>query len=292
MSEIPRNTSQFVYLDILGGTADELPTAVVDSTPLTVNGPETVGDYERWTAVVGLAQTQEVGEVKVEWNFSINGTEATKIDYLDVIVPLAPYSTIREELDLGSDVTDDDISMAERRVRKIVENYCGQQFAPVNETILVRAKGTNRLVVPKRLISVEDVTDTRTGFVLTSGYELRNDGWELTRTFNYLYDTDLTVLGPIYDPWRYGTLNWSEGSFWNVKGRWGWERVPSHVQEAALILMEQRLCPQAAYRDNYLQSVTAADWRMQYSPQAYSGTGNVVADQILSPYMVLKAAVI
>ena len=56
--------------------------------------------------------------------------------------------------------------------------------------------------------------------------------------------------------------------------------------------MEQRICGQAGYRDNYLSSMKAADWRFDYFQEAVIGTGNVVADQLLEEYINHGAAVV
>lgn len=291
MSEIYRNTSQYVYLDVLNGTTDGTPTATANGQPLNVTGPTTVGASQRWTTTVGFAQTQEVGEVKVVWNFTVGGVPATKTDYLDVVVPLADLDDIRTELDIPTDITDADIVLAERRVRRIIEKHCGQQFLPTTETIIVKARGDKIMWLPKRLISVTTMTDIRTGYVL-DGYVIRENGWALLRTLqNYIGD-QVTVTGPIFDPFTLGNYSWPAGVEWTIDGRWGWERVPASVQEAALILIEQRLCPESMYRDTYLMSMKASDWRFDYSNGAFSGTGNVVADQLLSEYRAVQAAVI
>lgn len=296
MAEIYRNSLHYAYLNIKGDTADETPTADLvaggTTTPLLVNGPETVGGEERWTATIDFNLTQNVGEVKVVWHVIVNAVETVKADYFDIVVPLVSVSEAREELDIPVDITDDQIIVAERKARRIIERFCGQKFEPTNETIIVKGRGDKILRTPKRVISIDEFTEFRTGLA-TAGYEIRGDGWELLRTLQYYYDEVLTVTGPIYDPFRsYGTYTWPYGLEYNVTGLWGWERVPSPVYDAALVLIEQRLCPESMYRDSYLETMKSSDWNLTINSAAYDATGNVVADHLLSPYRVVQAAVI
>lgn len=295
MSEIYRNTTQFVTLDIYGGTADALPVAIVPlDTPveLTVNGPETVGEAERWTTELPLSQTQENGEVEVVWTFVVDGQPATKTDVFNVVTPLVSLADIKTELELDEDVTDTQLIMAERRVRKIIEAHCGQKFHAQVETLTVNGQGDRYLRLPKRLVTASDVIDSRNA-ISWVGYVIAHGGWSLKRTTGYYYDV-VTTVAPIYAPYQYGGkyATWPRDITWDITGTWGWSRVPDAVSEAALVLLEQRLCGQAAYRDSYLSSMKASDWRFDYFQEAIQGTGNVVADQLLENFVVVGTAVV
>lgn len=306
MSEIYRNTVQFVTLDIVGATADGTPTATCTHpdhpAELTVESPEIVNGVQRWTAALGLAHTQDVGRLSVVWDFSIGDNTATKVDNLSIVVPLVEISDVRNELSLPVDVTDQDIVLVERRVRRTIERICGQRFAPVKDVITLRGSGDTFIRLPKRLISIESVADVRTG-ISYPWFAVGADGWTLEKNMQYSLgdwpkaDVDgvdgLTVTGPIFNPYdSISSYIWRKGLSWTVTGVWGWEYVPEAVAEAALILIESELCPDATYRNRYLTSMRAADWRFDISRAAFAGTGNVIADQLLADYRVVKAAVI
>ncbi len=297
MAEIYRNSLQYITLDIIGGNADARPTAVCSHTAHdgaleVLNEPEQINDVERWTAVLSFAHTQEVGEFEVLWSFGITDVPVTKVDNFEVIVPLVDNSDIRAELELGTDVTNATIVLAERRVRKLIEAHCDQNFMPENKTVIVRGNGDRYMRLPQRLISVTDIVDTRMA-VPWVGYVVASDGWMLHRVDGYYYDS-ATVTAPIYAPPQYGGYRhgWPQDVEWAVTGRWGWETVPTKVKEAALVLLEQRLCAQSAYRDNYMSSMKAADWRFDFFQEAIQGTGNVVADQLLAEYVRVGVGVI
>jgi len=297
LSDIYRNSTQFVYLDIYGGVADAPPTAVcVDeagtTTDLTVQGPETTTDNaQRWTATIPLTLTQNVGELTVNWNFALDGVTATKTDYFDVIVPLADLATLRDELELGEEVTDAQLARAERKVRNFIENFCGQAFVPTDETVTLKWDGEN-IMLPKRLISFTSSNPVLAvvpvikgdGFVLNIP-ELTPDGYPIVDpSYGDTYPTDSS--GIIIPPYLSRTGYYKQYKQITITGHWGWDRVPNNIQEAAFILVNDYLSPDQLYRDKYLTSLTSPDWRIQFHGSAFRRTGNARVDALLEDYVV------
>lgn len=233
------------------------------------------------------------GVFTVQWQFSVAGRGILiKTETHNITVPLVEVSEIRSELEIGPEHSDSHLYMAERRVRKIIEAHCGQKFEETLETLTVRGSGDNYLRMPKRLIEVKSMVDTRLAIPWV-GVAVKNDGWFLKRTDGYYYDA-VTTTAPIYAPYQYGGVNakFPNDVEWAINGRWGWESVPSAVREAALVLLEQRVCTQTQYRDNFISTMRTSDWQLQFFQESNLGTGNVVADQLLQEYVVVSAAVI
>jgi hypothetical protein len=298
MTEIYQGTSNNIYLKIEGATADTTPSAVVYSTDpddaqeLTVvsDGP-IVDDVETWVTSIGFENTENVEELTVHWEYSIEGVDGFKDDHFDVVVPLLDIGTIRDELELDSTVSDYTIVRAERRVRRIIENACGQVFAPTVETIRVLTAPSNYVRLPKHLITL-DAMNLNGYPAFIDGVIIQDNGWMLKKHKQYYPSRTIKSGWPIDDPYVYINSYWRGGGYLDITGTWGWKRVPSGVQEAALILLEDRLCPETTYRDRYLKTMTAADFRFEFDPNAYVGTGNVVADHILRDYRMPNLAAI
>ena len=289
MSEIYRNTVETIRLDITG-TTDAAPTAVATtsagdtSLPVTRVADPSAG-VERWEATLNYAVTSEVGEVPVTWTFSVGGVQSTRKDFYDVVAPLVSLEEMQREIEILGPVDDNNLLSAERKVRNYIEVYTGQVFAPSTETIVVRTD-SNRFLLPKRLISV-----TETNPSLLDGYELVSDGFAMKLVSPIGYDYPGVISAPgYYDvkrdiPYTYNT-RYRTARELSITGRWGWERVPVSVKEAALILIEGFISPDGAYRDKYLESLTSPDWRIQFHSGAFEGTGNVRVDQLLANYVV------
>lgn len=291
MSEIYLNTSQDIFLDVYGGDTDGTPTCVATiggvNTTLSVNPDTPVGtESQRYRAVLDLSTTANSGTLQVKWDFSIDSIPVIKKEFYEVVTPLLSVVQIRERLNLDEDdVTDDQIIAAERRVRHVIENLVGQKFQQTVETVQVFGSGGPVLRLPKRAISIDTVD------YWTAGYTVVKDGWAMLRMrppVGSVIKSDV----PIYNPYDASNYYWTQYVPVVISGTWGWESVPTDVSEAALILIEEELSDERTYRDRYLTSMTAADWRIQFHPAAFTGTGSVVVDQLLTKYKVSNMAVV
>jgi len=79
---------------------------------------------------------------------------------------------------------------------------------------------------------------------------------------------------------------------YRVEGRYGWESVPNNVQLACIELMKDYFAKDTTWRNKYVKSLQTFDWQFEYSGDAYSGTGNQLADKLLSPYVLTQMVVI
>jgi len=84
----------------------------------------------------------------------------------------------------------------------------------------------------------------------------------------------------------------TRGSVYRVQGRYGWSIVPDDVQIACVELMKDYFSKDTVWRSKYVNSVQSFDWHFEYNAEAYRGTGNVYADQILLPYVLTQLMVI
>lgn len=228
----------------------------------------------------------------VKWSFSYD-VDSVSYDfndttYVDIVVPLVDVATARSELDIPSNVSDEDIRLTERRVRKVIEQFTGQVFAAYTASLRGTQLTDGSVRLPQKILTLTSVG----GVANSLYYVLANGGWSLAISYPYKRDTMRAAGGevPIVDPWA--TYRKPKVSYVWVTGLWGYHFVPTDIQEAALILIEQQLCPDSLYRERYIKTMTAADMRFEFDPRAYNGTGNVIADQILSSYRQGVAAVI
>jgi hypothetical protein len=282
--EIYRNTSQQIFLDLYGATADGTPTVVLtdgngSNTTLTATGAtEPDGVTERWATYIDLSKTQNDQHLKVVWTFAAGGEATTKTDHIDVVTPYVELDEVRAEIPELKDLSDAAVYALERRVRHIIDSFTGATFGRHEGTKTVRATTDNKLLLPMPLISYSTIS--------VNGVELEPSFFRLTPSGNYLGgvarypDGYITVVGPIYNP--YGTSGFTNDADYTVTGIWGWEYVPAKVTLAAKILMADYGCRDSTYRDRYVDRVGTSDWNM--SLRAFTGTGNVQADQLLDEF--------
>lgn len=238
---------------------------------------------------VQLPYLQYDGQVAIDWSFSIpgSGTFTDRI-YYDVVTPVLTKQEVAAIYD-PQVLTDAEYIKAEAAVRHIINAHCGQTFGKYIGTWSVNGDASNSLALPERLIQVLNVNGD-----VAENYTILGDGYNLR---HYPYGEPVNIKadvgtlqngGVIYDPYSISRERYEKAVTYSIYGIWGYNTVPATVKEAAKLLVNDYACADAAYRDRYLTSMTAADWRIQFNSGAFINTGNVRADQLLEPYVLRR----
>jgi hypothetical protein len=210
---------------------------------------------------------------------------------VSVITPILPLTDVRR---ISGFDDDEDIRDLERKVRYTIQSYTGQNFGRYKTSMKVYNDEPHSLLsLPTPLLEVESISGTNS-IVYPGDVNIYEEGWALAFNRNAWYDVKSDVIefsgGNIVAPSINGRGFF--GRFVTVTGTWGFYNVPDEVQEAARILVADYSCDESLWRERYLTSIRAADWRFDFSADAMTGTGNVVADQLLSEYRKKSMAVI
>jgi hypothetical protein len=56
--------------------------------------------------------------------------------------------------------------------------------------------------------------------------------------------------------------------------------------------MKDYFAKDTVWRNKYVKNLQTFDWQFEYSGDAYAGTGNQLADKLLSPYVLTSMVVI
>lgn len=217
------------------------------------------------------------------------GTDPVPIErrhFIEVVTPILSTEKIAGMVGTAADPVE-----VEFFVRHVIESYTGQSFGYRVGREIVQGTGDNRLGLNRRLLAVESFTANGLPRQPTA-YAIAGDGW-------YLYSDgpnwleikeappdellDYHVSGPIRLPAWYRE-RFTDNVNYVIDGEWGYYYVPADVQAAAALLVNDYACPQAAYRDRYLNIIKSSDWTLEFNEQAWVATGNARADQILSKY--------
>ena len=71
-----------------------------------------------------------------------------------------------------------------------------------------------------------------------------------------------------------------------VEGIFGWNFIPDNVEEACIILINDFFNKDKSWRNRYVKKIQTFDWTFEFSEEAFVGTGNDYADQLLNPYVI------
>lgn len=259
------------------GLAFGVEDAIVSKTEFIRRGEIVATITGNGPVAVPYAITKQDGPFVVKWYYSLEGTDYTRLEEHQVVTP---YFTRDELIEWDSDFTQTSAPKTihlEKLVRHIIETYCGQKFGYREGTITLTGTGNAVMYSSERIINLSGPLNH-----LPDGYGIH---WGASSLNN-----ELNVKIPIQEEALYNgstPRRFVNGRVYRLTGTFGWLSVPEAVKQAALYLAESFTCNESVWRERYIKSVRAADWRFDYSEETFRSTGSLLADQLLDPYVRL-----
>ena len=302
MKEIYTNTSnQKAYLDVpvtpTGSTIDVL--VKYDTNQVYEVPSVSIETDGRLSFPIPFFLLQSDRKLSVRWIFSYQDVDGQTYEYdnkttVNIATPLLSLDEVKKIVD-DENMSDEDAAEIERSVRYVIQAHTGQCFGKFVGKKSVTGSGGPTLRLPERLIQLNSVNDNT---FWNQIFVIRGSGWYLNNRavglpsiradWDGIHENPYTSSAPI-GTYKHMFLKDQE---YVLDGEWGWNNVPIAVQEAARLLINDYACGDSTYRDRFLTSMTAADWRIQFHEGAFTNTGNVRANQLLSEYVLRRGWVI
>jgi len=306
--ELYINSSDYVNFDIIGGNTSGTPLAVlVRPGSLDIHLAVTYAitqpvDGERWQAYIPFSQTTVQGTFTVVWTATVGSETVSQSNLVEVI---SPYSTPDDASSrFGWTYSDptllnykpyNQVKAAEKISRYIIDLVTKKTFGSTFKTLDAYGQQTDSLVLGEPIISFSKLWENSALVLDIANPDLKWIGnVEITET-----GTALRLVFPGYDiaesETKYvgsETGAFRQGYRYTVEGQFGFPDIPERVYESSLLLIYDYLCKDSTWREKYLNDIELRDWKYTFEPQAYRGTGNLLADQMLSEYFSPNMAVI
>lgn len=315
MQEIYRGTSQNVELYIYnkdGVLTDADSTVLVDiydmnsgSTLLTsgaaINDPK-LGLYRFNITPTYTSPADTV--LRLNWKYNVDSASYSQYSYYSVITPYANISDIIDFNNYGGRPQDpnyktpEQITYAEQIARMQINNYTGLTFGKRYGNQEVFAIGSDAIELTERMISLDKVYGNGVLIIdntVSPQYNIANWDVELTPTgkavriinngWDVRYDNqvDPTIL-------YYGQFRKNER--YSFTGYIGYDYVPQDIKLCTMLLVNDLLSNDAAWRVKYLNKIKLSETEFSIAPGAFNGTGNVIVDSILDSYRNVGIVVI
>ena len=301
-----------VLVDIYDITQDPavLPS-ISPSTPVATNIVASKSEVDPGSYEIGIpyALTDRNKNLKLRWKYAIISSNVSHDTFVDVVTPYASISEAVEDLGIAVDPADPnyksyhELIMAEKYARKVIENHTGQQFYLYDDVQIAYGAGSDLLPLPFKLdtlhelygndiLLVDNINNENNWIfdplVSETGFGLRVDRSQALD--NTVYIANGMVPPTINDNFGYGAFR--KDVRYKVAGKFGWAEVPDNVEQACIQLMGDYFAKDKVWTNKYVKSVSTFDWDFEYSSDAYKGTGNAYADQLLYPYVLTTMVVI
>lgn len=294
MRVVYKGESEPVYLNLFSGgaatDADSLPTLTIkDGAGDTLATPTvTKVSTGKYYAEIGFDVTSAHLTLTMVWGYTLNAVSGTRTEIVEIV---NPYLTISELYEVAPEGTSyEEVKAAELYARLLIESYCGQKFHPYQDTIFSYGNDKDILLLPQRIIALESIT--LSGEVLYDASESVNifeRDIELSSTAKAIRIIEGDTSDPTYEP---GYSYFKDRQRYDVEGTFGWDDVPAAVKAAAALIANDFFCRESSWKNKYVKSISASDWRIVFDPEVTRGTGNATADRILDPFISYNWAVI
>jgi hypothetical protein len=300
-----------VLVDIYDITQDPAVTPSINPlVPIMTNieSSKSEVDYGSYQINVPYSITDRDKKLKLVWKYEMDSEDISHETFVDVVTPYASLAEVIQDLGLGTDPSDPmyksyhELVMAEKFARKVIESYTGQRFYLYDGTESIYGSGSDVLPLPFKINSIHELygNDIKlidnvnnemnwvfNPIVSETGFGLRVD--RTNALDNITYTANGLIPPSINDSYN--------GAFqrdvkYRVQGKFGWAEVPDNVEQAAIQLIGDYFSKDRIWTNKYLKNIKTFDWQFEYASDAYRGTGNAYADQLLYPYVISSMVVV
>lgn len=267
-----------------------------------------VGNYQ---VFLPLSLTQRQRKFRLLWEYEVDSNPVSYSTYVEVVTPYTNIYEAIDDLNFGVESTDPnyktfaEIQAAETYARQKIISFTGQDFHLYDDVEVVYGIGTDILTVPYKINAIHKLyandillvdnlaSPPVNNWLYTPQISESKYGIRIDRT--NMLDNTVYVANGMVAP-TINELYVGEAFIRNyryiIHGRWGWDEVPSKVQLACKELMKDYFAKDGIWRNKYVKSVQTFDWQFEYNSDTYSGTGNKLADDLLSEFIVDQMVVI
>lgn len=252
-----------------------------------------------YTVSLTTSTTQYDRNIKITYQEFNNSASSSNIVYASLVRPYATPDRIRTLADIPATASaDGNLQKFERRARMAIDSFLGFGFYKEYKTVDVYGNNTDILQFNDNVISVSRIYEDD---ILT--YELGSE------TYQFDYPIEISTSGdrikivntstknkemlefPKFSVFHYDGL-FHKSYLYKVEGVFGYEYVPSDIEEAAALLVEDYLCNDFNIRNKNISQLTNDSYTIKYGSDAATGTGNLTVDNLLAKYLQPRYLVI
>jgi hypothetical protein len=310
--ELSTNSSHTIDLYVNKNDIPTAPTGTptysvkdVDTGTVVKSGTSTqnTDDIGHFFFQLGTDITNVDRRLLVTWTYVLDSVTTTLKQDVLINTPYVNIGEIIEELGLGAEPTDPNyfsyakLRSAERMARLMIDNYTGRSFGQRNGSQTVYGNGSDTLIFFEAMTGFTKIyQDDVIVYDSVENYNAYGYSIELTETGQGLRITNTSDFGVSIIPpnARYDvvTSGWTNNSRFKVIATMGYEYIPLSVKQAAFLLISDSLYNDSLWRQKYVSKFDTGQMSVELRDAAFTGTGNLLADNLLDPYKIIGIVVI
>jgi hypothetical protein len=299
MDDVKINTSKTVTLTLpVDPTSNAVTVNLYHEFGSLVSGPTAATRVSTgvYTITYGLQNSGEYvlnasGKYRTDFTYAVSGTTYTKSVYINVYTPYITSDVFFEAHPELEDDWSDKFDSAEKRVRNIINTFCGQSFEYYPTKYLdMPGSGRDTLRLPLPINTLRKITI--------------NYGEDDATVLHDSTDATLNNVEKAKEPLNFGSTYYLKfknsvldsinvllltnkfyvKDFYRVEGDFGWQFVPNNIEQAADLLLADLMNDDSQYRLHGMVRVDMDAVSMYFKDKFYESTGNIDADVLLMDY--------
>jgi hypothetical protein len=211
-------------------------------------------------------------------------------DNLDNIVNMTNLDVIRPYCNIAStasllNIKTSEATEYERIARYIIDSHTGG-FNYVRKEKEFIGDGTDQLLIDENIHNLYKLYENGE-LIYDSTSESNESTYRVNKQLNAIV-LDIPETNRINYPkiWRdrFLDVDFFDGYEYVVDGDFGWRVIPQDIQEASQLLIQDIVQDNLRYINKYIESFDNDDFKIKFSKNWTSTTGNRIVDRILEKY--------
>lgn len=205
---------------------------------------------------------------------------------------IRPYGTFTSGTASENDAWHKNESLARAIIDSVVIGGFYSKIKTVEET----GNGTDYLSIWDRFYDIDSVTEN--GLDITEAIVFSPNKSALMKTYTEYPQRNRSESAPLIipggsgdlSPYGFNYVDFPAGANYFITGKFGYQYIPSDIKQAADLLVHDISCGKLDYYTRYVTTYNTDQYRIQFDPKMFSGTGNIIVDRILQNYANDKIA--
>lgn len=305
MDDVKINTSKTLTLTLPSDPAgNTVSVSLFHELGSLVSGPTNA--TRTGTGVYTITYGQEAsgihildsgGKYKANFTYTISSVSYTQSQYINVYTPyLESEAFFEDHPELEADYSDQ-FDKLERRIRNIINTFCGQTFEHYNnKQMILQGSGKKTMHLPLPIHNLRKVTvnvgdeDEEIIHDSTNASTINIEKSRESHNFQSSYYIQFRKSYVEKLQTRIHESKFFEGDDYKIEGDFGWQFVPNNITQAADLLMVDVMTDDSEIRRHGIIEVKYDSVGYKFGGSGdskasfFESTGNIDADVLLMDY--------
>lgn len=230
--------------------------------------------------------------IKIEFVTTSQNGAFSEIQYISLIRPYASPSRILELADIPASASANTnlLIKLEKKARLSLNSYIGDNFYKEKKTITVFGQNSDVVTTPIPIQRIDKVYQDdlliyeRDNSSYQLDFPLEIDGSKTRiKILNSSINSKEILEFPKFSVFYYEGI-FKKDFAYKIDGIWGWEYIPSDIELATALLVEDYLCNDSNIRNKNIAELSNDSYNIKYASDFSSGTGNLMIDNLIAKY--------